>query len=81
MIAERHAQHLLGFFLLDDETVQIRFDLARFAIEVKLGLRRLARGLVGPHTARRVLLRKGRDPQLLELLAEEVMHLFLKLLR
>jgi len=36
MIAQGHAEHLFGFVLLDNEPIEVLFDLARFVIEFEL---------------------------------------------
>src|SRR5439155_11115037 len=63
MIADRDCEHLLRFVLLDDEPVEVRLDIARQKIELKLlivallrlffglGLRRLGRWKSGDRDA------------------------------
>ena len=46
VIAQRHAQHLLGLVLLDDKPVEVFLHLARFVVELELvGLRLAVRAL------------------------------------
>src|SRR5207245_2713806 len=43
MIAQRHAQDLLGLVLLDDEAIEVRLNIPRLVLEIETVLRRFGR--------------------------------------
>jgi len=69
MIAQRDAEYLFGFILLDDKTIEVLLDFPRLVIELKmLGLGFVLRPFAGAGAFR---LRSGRRFHMLEMLPHE----------
>lgn len=78
MIAHRNREDFLGFVLLDDEAVEVIFDVARLFIEAEFAW---FRGLGGGRWFGRLgaSLRAEKGSGVREMLAHEVGHLALKI--
>ena len=81
MIANRDREHLLRFFLFNDEPVEVRFDVAGQEIEFKFGVLSLLRRFILHCGGRRRLgKRRHRDP-IAEVLFHKLRDLGLQLFR
>src|SRR5437588_7040023 len=81
MVAQRDAEHFLGFVLFDDKTVKVCFNVARFVIELELIGRGFCRFISAFGRAVGFGLGERLGAATLEMLPDKIGQLALKFLR